>query len=114
MVWKEQKLSQGYTIGYVGNTGNSGGYHLHFETNNQNASIDDGSTARDYYAYLINPLFFFTNQNNNFIIGTKNDKLNNDDKIIIDKTCSTVVSYFGAYWYGDDREEEWIWKKFQA
>lgn len=103
-----QKIDQGEPLGRVGNTGNSGGYHLHFEVNNKNASIGDGSTARNYYAYLINPLFFFTDHTNNYVIGVESDKrkAGNENKIIIDKTCSTVVSHFGAYWYGDDKQEK--------
>lgn len=103
-----QNVEIGQRLGSVGNTGNSGGYHLHFEVNNKNASIGDGSTARNYYAYLINPLFFFIDYTNNYVIGKEEDKRKdgNENKIIIDETCSTVVSFFGAYWYGDDREEK--------
>ncbi len=103
-----QKVNKGDCLGYVGDTGNSGGYHLHFEVNNKNASIGDGSTARRYYAYLINPLFFFTDYTNNYVIGVESDKreIGNENKIIIDKDCSTVKQFYGAYWYGDDREEK--------
>lgn len=104
-----QKVLQGKLLGSVGNSGkSSNGYHLHFEVNNQNASIGDGSTARNFYAYLINPLFFFTDSTNNYIIGVESDKRKegNENKIIIDKNCSTVLNHFGAYWYGEDKKEE--------
>lgn len=103
-----QKVKGGKCLGHVGDTGNSGGYHLHFEVNNKNASIGDGSTARKYYKNLINPLFFFTDYTNNYVIGIESDKRieGNENKIIIDKYCSTVVSHLGAYWYGDDTNNE--------
>ncbi len=96
-------VSQEEILGFVGNTGNSTGAHLHFEANNQNASI--GDDARNYYAYLINPIFFYLKPINDCIIGNKEDKKDNDDKIIIDSGTSGVSKYNGAYWYGDDRED---------
>lgn len=82
-IW--QKVSEGDSLGCVGNTGNSEGYHLHFEANNKNASIGDGSTARQYYSYLINPLFFYMD---------KNVRLNSG--------CAAETKYYGSYWYGND------------
>lgn len=102
-----ESVLRGKPLGVVGNSGStSQGYHLHFEANNQNVSIGDGSTARDYYANLINPLFFFTDYTNNYIIGTKDHKKGNDDKIIINSESDAVSKYYGAYWYGDDTEEK--------
>ncbi|MBQ8015449.1 MAG: M23 family metallopeptidase [Clostridia bacterium] len=103
-VLRGQPISKGEKIGYVGTSGStSTGYHLHFEANNRNVSIGDGGDIRNYYANLINPLFFFTNDSNNYIIGTKADKEGNDDKIIINSGSDAVSKYYGAYWYGNDK-----------
>lgn len=80
-----QEVSAEELLGYVGTTGNSSGYHLHFEVNNKNASIEDGSTARQYYAYLINPLYFYM-----------------DKTVRINYGCDAETTYYGSYWYGND------------
>ncbi|MBQ7122485.1 MAG: M23 family metallopeptidase [Clostridia bacterium] len=70
-VSRGQKISQGKELGYVGTTGNSTGNHLHFEVNNQTASIYESNGAeasdsgRKSYNDLINPIFFFLVYNPN-------------------------------------------------
>lgn len=83
-VSRGQKISQGKELGYVGTTGNSSGNHLHFEVNNQTASIYESNgveasdSGRKSYNDLINPIFFFVSYNPN----TKN--------------------VTNAYWYGSE------------
>jgi len=84
-VHRWQEVSAGEFLGYVGTTGKSSGYHLHFEVNNKNASIGDGSTARSYYAYLVNPLYFYI-----------------DKTVRINYGCDAETKYYGSYWYGND------------
>ena len=51
----------GQVLGYVGNTSSSSGmgYHLHFEINCKNSTLNDGSGTRSSYDNLINPIFIF-------------------------------------------------------
>ena len=69
---------KGDDIGYVGDSGYSGGYHLHFDVNNENEpySISDEGYA---FKHSINPIYFFPSQE------------------IIYKYCS---SWEGLYWPG--------------
>lgn len=90
------------TIGYVGDTGNSGGSHLHFEVNNQNLSYgqktyyENNSNKEMVFGSVINPLFFYMNYYN----------LPEGDsaKIKINPTCD-AMNYRKPLWYGDDIKE---------
>ncbi|MBR4049236.1 MAG: peptidoglycan DD-metalloendopeptidase family protein [Clostridia bacterium] len=74
----EKPISKGDPVGNVGDTGKSGGYHLHFDVNNENKK---NSNSNEGYAYKhsINPIYFFPTQE------------------IIYKYCS---SWEGLYWPG--------------
>ncbi len=67
-------------MGYVGNTGNADGYHLHFEANNLNASV--GEDGRSNFENTINPIYFYLNFNFNF-----------------NRTCYAANHNYGFYWY---------------
>lgn len=92
-------VSAGQVLGYVGNTSSNSdmGYHLHFEINCKNSSLNDGSGTRNSYDNLINPIFLFVDKCE---IGTSGDK--KKGKIIIDQGSDAVALYYGAYWYGDN------------
>lgn len=90
-------------LGYVGNTSSNTkmGYHLHFEINCKNSSINDGSGTRNSYDNLINPIFIFVDK---CVIGTASDK--KDGIVVINQTSDAVSKYRGAYWYGDNTGKE--------
>lgn len=78
-------------IGYVGTTGDSDGYHLHFEVNNQTGSIYEvngkeySEAGRKSYNSLINPVFFYMN-----------------DGIRYNPNSEAELYYYKTYWYGND------------
>lgn len=90
-VSRGKEVSSGTELGYVGNTGNSTGAHLHFDVNNQTASIyeSDGKEASDVgrssYNDLINPIFFYMSFNPKY-----------------NKTSEAEKNYYGTYWYGSE------------
>lgn len=96
-------VSANQVLGYVGNTSSSSGmgYHLHFEINCKNSSLNDGSGTRKSYDNLINPIFVFVDKCE---IGEEKDK--KEGKIIINQGSDAVALYRGAYWYGDNTGKE--------
>ncbi len=101
-VKENQNISANTLLGYVGDTGNSGGSHLHFEVNNQNLSYgqktyyENNSNKEMVFGSVINPLFFYMNYYN----------LPEGDsaKIKINPTCD-AMNYRKPLWYGDDIKE---------
>lgn len=97
-----ENVSANKKLGYVGDTGNSGGSHLHFEVNNQNLSYgqkiyyENNSDKEMVFGSVINPLFFYMNYYN----------LPEDDpyKIIVNPDCA-AMNYRKPLWYGDDIKE---------
>ena len=59
VVQKGQQVSAGTLLGYVGNTGDSYGSHLHLDMNNLGEW--DGGTIRQSPNRTINPVLFFPN-----------------------------------------------------
>ena len=64
-VMRNQEINANTLLGYVGNTGNSRGSHLHFEVNNQNLSYGqklyygNDSDKEMIFGSHINPIFFY-------------------------------------------------------
>ncbi len=55
---RQSKVEKGDVIGLVGNTGNSRGYHLHFDVNNE-GKLYSSSQQGYAFKFSINPIYFF-------------------------------------------------------
>lgn len=101
-VKRNQEISANTLLGYVGDTGNSGGSHLHFEVNNQNLSYgqkiyyENDSDKEMVFGSVINPLFFYMSH--------YNLPESDSGKIKINPTCD-AMAYRKPFWYGDDIKE---------
>ena len=73
-------IKKGDIIGYVGNTGNAQGYHLHMEANNINAAI--GDSGRSDFIRTINPVYFYI-----------------EFAFNLNRTCYAANNGYGFYWY---------------
>lgn len=99
---RNQKIPANFLLGYVGNTGNSKGSHLHFEVNNQNLSYgqrlyyDEAKKHEKVFGIVINPVFLYMDEYN---LPEDNSK-----KITMNSTCE-AMKYRKPFWYGDDIKE---------
>lgn len=111
----DEKVSPNQRLGYVGDTGNSDGSHLHFEVNNQNLSYgetlyyENEPKKQIVFGCHINPLFFYmdhynSNENSEENKDENENSKDNPEKITINKGCA-AMKYRKPLWYGDDIKE---------